>query len=262
MTIAELKAKGPYVSYSQLSCWMNCSLLFFFRYVQRLEPECHFVNLALGSSIHSAIQAYLERRRAGDILSPEGMMEVFKEAYEKQEEREIRYDKLNRDEVVSLGQNMLQAFWDKYLDLDMTPVAIEQPFRIPLGDGMPDLFGIIDAIFEGKDSTTPTIITDFKTAARKKADSSLEDLQLSLYHIASKSLGYDPKRIILTQDVILKTKKPEVVRYYMNPIPERRVRKIVSAVVDGINKGVYFPNNQSFFCGTCGYSKACSDWGK
>ena len=90
------------------------------------------------------------------------------------------------------------------------------------------------------------------------------NFQLTLYQIATKTNGYSDREILLRFDCLIKTKTPKFEQYYTtrSDLDEQRAARKIAEVWNGIEKGVFIPNDGSsnWKCKGCAYKKACDDW--
>ena len=76
---------------------------------------------------------------------------------------------------------------------------------------------------------------------------------------------YDPKWLISKRpltDTLIKTKKPKFEQYYTvrSEIDEKRLVRKIHKVWEGINRGVFIPNDTSWKCPNCQYRQHCDEW--
>ena len=84
----------------------------------------------------------------------------------------------------------------------------------------------------------------------------------TIYQIAAKNNGFGDREILLKFDTLIKTKTPRFESYWTtrSDTDERRIITKVRQVWDGISKGVFVPNDQSWRCKNCSYKKACDEF--
>ena len=142
-----------------------------------------------------------------------------------------------------------------------TSFGIEQPFAFHLA-GLPiPIIGVFDLVIE--DEAGVITIVDHKTCAKTYSDRDIDDsFQLTVYHMAAKANGHTGGDVLLRFDCLVKTKQPKFIQYYTSRASEdaERARRKILAVWDGIQKGVYIPNDLSWRCAGCGFARRCKDW--
>jgi putative RecB family exonuclease len=80
--------------------------------------------------------------------------------------------------------------------------------------------------------------------------------------MGARANGFNDREVLLRFDCLIKTKIPKFEQYYStrSSIEEMKALRKILAVYDGIQKGVYIPNDLSWKCGGCAYKKACEAW--
>jgi len=107
------------------------------------------------------------------------------------------------------------------------------------------------------------IVTDFKNGARNFSAGEIDqNMQMTVYDLAVRSNGYSDWDILLRLDCLIKTKTPKFDQHYSirTEYDRKRLIKKFQNVWEGINKGVFIPNDTSWKCKGCAYKSACQDW--
>ena len=123
------------------------------------------------------------------------------------------------------------------------------------------IIGATDLIEE--DDSGTIIITDWKTSARAYGIDEVDrNQQLTCYQLAAKANGFNHREIVLKFDTLIKTKKPKFEQYYTvrTGIDEKRLIRKIKKVWEGIEKGVFVPNDTSWKCPSCHYRRHCDEW--
>ena len=68
-------------SYSQLNTYLMCPLRYRLQYVELIPPAFTTSALVFGSSIHEAVGAFHHQHLLGDILRPDQMLDVYRQAW-------------------------------------------------------------------------------------------------------------------------------------------------------------------------------------
>lgn len=256
MTMDEIK-KGPHISFSQVNTYLMCPLKYRFCYRERLPMPFLPSTLVTGSAMHETIATYYQSHLEGNVIAPDDMIKIFQQYWAAEEEKsEIRFNGRDRDSTFGMAEKLIQVFHEKASPQNV--IAIEEPFRMPIGDSCPDLVGVVDLI---ESDGASIVIVDLKTASKRKSDQELlSDLQMTAYSLGVTNLGYD-KNVLLRFDVLLKQKTPDLVKQYTTRSDNDRERlvKLIKAVWAGIEKEVFYPNH-SFMCSSCPYGEPCSEW--
>jgi putative RecB family exonuclease len=251
---------NPHLSYSQINTYLMCPLKYKFQYIDLIPPAFTSSALVFGSAIHEAVGAFYQSVLEGDYLTVSQVHDVYQQIWESQDkEKEIRF--FNGDSGESLSkkaQSMLSVFVEQF-DPSMQILGVEEPFSVEINEGIPPLVGWIDSVELSFDGTVT--IVDLKTASKRYSEQNVRsNLQLTCYSLGAQSLGFNGA----TQyrlDVLLKTLKPELVRYETDRSEADRARivKMIKAVWEGITKGIFFPK-EDWQCGQCAYGKMCREW--
>ena len=261
MDIIEMR-KEPHLSASGISDYLTCGFLYKLRRIDKVKPEFTSDALVFGSTIHATLAKFHEHKLIGEKLSLNDLLAVFKTHWEKAAKvrEDIRYDP-GKDfkTLLGEGQALLTTYYRNLVQDEFKVIAIEQPFRFTVGN-VP-VIGVTDLIEEDESGTV--IITDFKTTSRAySADEIDSNMQLSIYYLGARANGYHDRHILLRIDSLIKTKTPKFQQYYTSrcELDERRVTKKILAVWDGIQKGVFIPNDGNWKCKGCEYKSHCDDF--
>lgn len=266
--VLETYRKEAHVSQSQLTTFMLCPLKYRFAYVDRLKPAFVPAALAFGSALHGAIATYFRVLKEGKEKLPLGMLqEEFQCLWrEKVDGEPVHFRGTSGPkEMEELGLRMLEVFHKEAGESDV--VAVEEPFSVPILDPAtgetlePALVGIFDLV--ERDDSGAVVIVDFKTASRKYTDFQVENsLQLALYAYAATFNGLtDGDDVLLRFDVLIKTKSPQLQRYYLarDGGDHRRAFRALREVLRAIEAGAFFPNPGPH-CLDCPFQKPCQKW--
>ncbi|QDU59570.1 PD-(D/E)XK nuclease superfamily protein [Planctomycetes bacterium Pan216] len=253
-----------YVSWSAINTYRQCSLRYYFKYIEGLPEETVSSSLVFGAAIHACFEHHFNELMAGSS-SPglDDLLEAFWGAWrDRNEEAEIVFAKNEDLEAVrKLALRVLSAFKQSDLANPLgTIIGIEEELRGALLPGVPDLLARVDLLTETSDSL---IVTDFKTAKSRWSTHQAEDAgeQLLLYSELAKELA-PGKRLRLAFAVITKTTKPVAERCPVSIDADRltRTRRIVERVWKAIEAGHFFPSPSPIACGSCPYRAPCRRW--
>ncbi len=246
-----------HLSYSQVSCYLSCSLQYRFKYIDKLEPAFKSSALAFGSAIHEAAAAYHQSRLEGDPLRADQLVDVYRDEWRRA--GQVKYfNGDNENTLTEKARQMLTVFHDS-VDLSSRIIAIEEFFELPLG-GLPLFQGYIDLIEQSPEGDVTLV--DLKTASKKYSTNAVEsNMQLTAYALATESMGFNPDELKFRLDVLLKTKEAGLVRYETSRTPDDRYRfiKLLYSVWNGIQQEVFFPRHD-WGCVQCAWTRQCKDW--
>jgi putative RecB family exonuclease len=255
-----------HISYTQISTYMNCSLKYFYQYIEQIEWPFKPEGLIFGSAIHKALEHfYLGRQEGRDVPVPE-MMAIFDACWEKEESSNtIRFKNGNTaDKLHSTAEGMLSTFKKTVQPGEV--LSVEQSFKVELVDpdtkeslGVP-LVGRIDLIEKLDDGTIAVV--DQKTAARAYDNDRVEnDLQLTAYAYVMAKEGHDLDNVSLRFDVLMKNGSYKLLSYKTTRTMDdlARLFKIARSVTRGVEAGAFYPS-KSWMCNGCPYAEQCAKW--
>ena len=256
MDLHEMR-KMPHLSASAISDYLTCGYLFKLRRIDKVEAEYTSDALELGGVVHEVLAEYHESRKEGKKLTKKKLLSLFaarwKEAAKEDENIEYAEGK-DFKTLLAEGKAILSAYHDGHDD-QYKVVGIEQPVSFMINDIL--MVGVVDLIEEDESGTI--VITDFKTSGRAYSQDEVDgNMQLTIYQMALKSDGCD-QEILLKLDCLIKTKQPKFETYYTyrDEISERRLIKKAMMVWEGIQKGVFIPNDGNWKCKNCEYVSYC-----
>ncbi len=249
--------EARHLSYSQINCYMTCPLRYNFQYVEQIPPAFTSAPLAFGSAIHEAVAAFYQSHLEGDILRLDQMLDVYRDVWQHKED--IRF--FNGDDEISLlikAEQLLGVFHESF-EPSTRVLGVEEFFEFSI-NGLPPFQGYIDLIEQSLSGDIS--IVDLKTASKKLTNANVQNnLQLTAYSLGARALGFEPEDLKLRLDVLLKTTKPDLVRYETTRTEEDRLRfvRLVQGVWRGIEAGAWLPR-QDWHCQQCAFSGPCAEW--
>lgn len=271
-TLEQLTNGELHISHSQISCYQNCSLKYFFRYVEGRKAESVNVSLPFGSAIHTALATYYRGIKNGHVESLEVISDCFTTAFTldvEASELPIIYNKTTPDKesLIAIGTRMIEAYYKSIDPNKYEVVEVELPLAASLynPDRKPTdykLVGVINLLLRNKSGDL--IVVDFKTASKSMSQEAVnQNEQLTSYSyllIVNKYIA-PTASVECRFDVILKTKEPKLqqITTTRNKADRKRFAKVASVVLSGISNRVFMPV-QSWLCSSCEYMNACRDW--
>ena len=263
MILSDLR-KTEHLSASSIGTYVECSLLYKFSKIDKLPIEQKSDSLEFGSSIHAVLEQYYQEKLIGERLLLKDIHEIFEKVWKQREEdkTDIQYTKGHDfQSLLMLGKDLLTVWYQKLNSDNYTILGVEEAFSFHLPGIELPFIGSLDLLEEDEAGTI--IITDHKTSSRAYSASEVDqNQQLTLYQLALKSLGYADREILLKFDTLIKKKNPAFEQYWTtrSEIDEiRLVRKFVK-VWEGIQAGIFIPNDTSWKCSNCLHKAACDDW--
>lgn len=265
MVLSELR-KTEHLSSSSIGTYVDCSLMYKFSKIDKIPMEYVSDALVFGTAIHQTLEKFYQEKMVGENLLLKDIHSIFNDTWTRiaEDDDQIQYTKGHDfKSLCMLGRDLLSTWFSKKPDDNYNIIGIEKCFSLHL-PGIPIHFiGAIDLVEEDEAGTI--IITDFKTAGRKySTDEVDQNEQLTLYQLAIKEMGYGNREILLKFDTLIKTKKPRFEQYWTtrSELDEHRLIQKSNQVWDGIQKGVFIPNNgpMNWRCKHCSYKNACENW--
>ena len=265
MTISELR-KQPHFSTSAISDYISCGLHYKFGKIDKIKSEIISEALVFGTTIHKVLEMFYLEKMEGVKMPLSEMLNHFEEQWKKAAEgnSKIKFKEgKSYKSVMEEGKRLLTVYFENLPDEDIFQVlCIEQPFSFNIPGIDVPFIGCIDLIEEDEESGT-VIISDFKTSSKSYSVGDADkSLQLTLYGMAVKSWGYSDREILLRFDVLVKTKVPKFEQYFTvrSKNDEIKAVKLIQTAWEGIQKGIFIPNDTSWKCAFCEFKKQCNDW--
>lgn len=262
-TIQDLRKK-PHLSVSGINDYVECSLLYKLGRVDRVAPEYVSDALLFGKCIHKVLEKFYINKRTGRETPLAYLLEQFTNFWlkAKEDNENIQFKEGESFEtLLQKGRGILTVYYKELPADNFKVVATELPFSFAL-DGLDvPVIGVMDLVEE--DDGGNIIITDWKTSSRAYSkDEVKKSFQLTVYQIAARQNGFADLEILLKFDCLIKTRKPKFEQYYTirTEQDEQRAVKKILHVWDGIQKGVFIPNDTSWKCGYCAFKDHCDKW--
>ena len=263
MVLSELR-KTEHLSASSIGTYVECSLMYKFSKIDHIPMEQKSDAMEFGSAIHNTLEQYYQEKMIGEKLLLKDIHEIFEKIWKNRAEDkiDIQFNKGHDfKSMLMMGKDLLTVWYNKLPDDNYTIIGIEEAFSFYI-PGIPIPFiGGMDLIEE--DSSGTIIITDHKTSGKAYSIADVDqNQQLTLYQLAMKSMGYHDREILLKFDTLIKTKIPKFEQYWTtrSELDEHRLIRKSVQVWEGIQKGVFIPNDTSWKCKNCSYKVACDSW--
>ncbi len=164
------------LSYSQISTYLDCPLLYKFQYIDRLprKPKSYF---SFGSTLHRCTQFfYKDQRKTPPTLKE--LLDFFERTWTSAGYTSVEMEEEDR----RVGRDILTRFWEIHSDGFQPAMATEHWFAIEV-EGI-RLRGYIDKVEVSQQGGL--IIIDYKTGKEGLSHSDVEEsLQMSLYQLGA-----------------------------------------------------------------------------
>jgi len=168
-------------SHTSMSSWRRCKVQFSWKYKQNFTPSTS-PGQRIGSVGHSAVAEYY---RTGSE----------EKAYEAASRKLLEYEQLDEEDYPDdwdiIGNVLFRYFKQSKLMDDFIVKEVEKEFKLQFGDE--ELIGFIDAVVEKRGGIYLMEHKFVKQASLKQVSL---DPQISIYMLAAKVLGLQPRGII------------------------------------------------------------------
>jgi hypothetical protein len=245
------------VSASRLTCWLQCRLKFFFRYVQQISkpktPALH-----VGSVVHLVLQAWNMARWRKQAFELERFKEVF-EAGWKDQPPGINWEGEEAGEKNTAWVVLEMYFSSTPIKANEMPEAVEVPMETDLcKHGLPTLIGVLDLVRAGGR------IVDFKSTGKTPDPEDAahqNETQMSCYSVLYReATGHKESGRELHH--LIKTKTPKLVVTELGQMTDTqqvRLFRMMESYVHGLAKKDFVPS-LGFQCAGCEFFDHCRSW--
>lgn len=252
-----------FLSYSQIETFRTCPLHYKLRYIFKV-PTPPSAPLSFGSSIHDTLKDFYLEVKGGKKPSEKFLFETLAKNWM----REGFTSKTHEQKFFERAKEYLSSYLKTEFSPKKLPVALEQPFIIPLSSpsvrsGRPlKVGGKIDRVDDtGKGQIE---IIDYKTGANVPTQRDVDhDLQLTFYALAATSIpeipfGKKPEDVVLTLYYFDNQRKISTIRTKKQL--DEATNEIFS-IREEIEKSDFKCSNHIFCQNNCEYSLFCRDSG-
>ena len=260
-SLSEIRSSCEHYSISAINTYINCSLQYSFKYVEKLKPSHTSICLPFGTAYHTARAFIANAKFAKQTITQAETIAIFADAFKAgvAQTENLKAEEGEAQALEETGMRMISALL-KSIDPNEIIIETNKAFIVPVEGVEFPFIGELDILSRNQENGKLRII-DAKTAARKwPEEKAHKDLQASGYCMAFKA-EYDtiPE---FRFEVCTKTKNPEVqiLDTYRTERDIAKFANIVRAVDHGIKSKVFVPNCSSFFCSDCPFKQHCENW--
>lgn len=262
LSIAPAPKVRDYVSWSAINTYLQCPLRYRFRYIDQLPEEFLNSTLVFGQAIHASLEAYFRQKLTSrDGLGLDGLIAAYQAHWATVDLATVRFG--SQEDLAGLA-SLAERMLIKFLSHDLARpqgaiIGIEEEWRSPLIDGMPDLLARLDLVVDDHEEL---VVTDFKTSRSRWSANDVEMAagQVLLYGEMLRQHFDRPVRLQFA--VLTKTKQPELTLHSVAMNPERVARQqaMIRRVWRSIQGGHFYPHPSAMNCPTCPFQAACREW--
>ncbi len=186
------KLKIDYLSFSQIETFETCPMHYKLRYILKV-PTKPSASQSFGTAMHAALKDFYSEILNSKFQIPNSKNTNEKLIFELLEKNWIKEgysSKKHETEFFNKGKLYLSGFIKTGFDPKNLPIALEQPFVIPLGKDL-KIGGKVDRVDTFSDGSIEII--DYKTGATIPSQSEVDkNLQLSFYALAATKIQEPP----------------------------------------------------------------------
>ena len=240
-----------YLSYSQIETFKTCPLHYKLRYLLNI-PTPPSAAMSFGTSLHGALKEFYELVKVGKKPTRNLLLKCLQRNWL----NEGYKSKSHEQKMLAHGEGYLAEFLKSEFDAKRLPMALEQSFTVPVGQGL-KVGGRIDRIDRLRGGKIEII--DYKTGANVPTQKEVDhDLQLTFYalaatSIAEKPFGVKPQEVKLTLYYFDTATKISTIR---SAEQLKAAKGEILAIRAEIEKSDFTCSNH-FFCQNCEYKIFC-----
>lgn len=245
------------VSASRMTCWLQCRLKFFFRYIKQITkpptPALH-----VGSVVHLVLQNWNMSRWKKHVFE----IERFKNLFDKNWAEQPANIDWNNEETAqkNTAWGLLETYFaETPIRANEMPEAVEVPIDADLSKhGLPTLIGVLDLVRAGGR------IVDFKTSAKTPTPleaTHLNEVQMSCYSVLYREATGKPEAGRELHHLV-KTKQPKLVITNLEPMKSSeqvRLFRLADSYQEGLAREDFVPS-PGFQCAGCEFLNECRAW--
>lgn len=241
-----------YLSYSQIETFNTCPLHYKLKYIYKL-PTPPSASQSFGMAMHTTLKDFFEE--VGSGLKPSD--KLLYDLLDKNWVKEGYKSKSHEKEFFNKGKLYLAGFLKNGFNPKILPVALEQPFTVPIRTDL-KIGGRVDRVDDLGNNEIE--IVDYKTSATIPTQKDVDrNLQLSFYALAATKIpsvpfGKTPDKIKLSLYYLDEQEKISTTRTAKQL--EEAITEIIK-VRDEIEKSDFKCSGHTFCQNNCEFSLFC-----
>lgn len=267
-----MKYPLSYISYSQLSSFIQCPYSWYETYVLRHRSGNKYTDL--GKVIHEVLEMQGKQLIAEVPYVDKKYIRKYNQLFLDPNQVHRKYF-TDRDEYIQFYKKGITAI-ENYLEVyrDSKPLFVEKKFNVQLVDGTPNCLGFIDRIDGEKDDPAEWTVTDYKSGSSPKSKDFLrKDFQLAIYAQAIyKEYGTYPRVLAYYHPVINKFQRAVHLgdgfyEYQGQRAPSvtfvvaekmQQVKETVEAISEAYKTGIFPKWTDNWSCKNCFHLERCN----
>lgn len=247
-----------YLSYSQINTFQTCPLHYKLRYIFKV-PTPQTASQSFGTSIHSTLKDFYNLVLSGKRPTEKLIFECLENSWVKEGFKTKKHERKFYDK----GKLYLAGFLKEGFDPKNLPIALEQPFTIPLKLDAKNvkslkIGGVIDRVDVFPDGSIE--IVDYKTGANIPSQREVDkNLQLSFYGIAATEIPEIPfnKKADQIKLSLYYLDEQEKITTYRTQEDLEKAKIEIFKVRDEIEKSDFVCSG-NYLCRDCEYKLLCN----
>ena len=232
------------LSASAIETYERCAMKYLFQYGWRVRSGPS-AQMTFGNVVHTTIREFVAESRKRTLPSLEELLTI----YEREWKSAGFPDPYQEQEYRKAGREQLEALHRRFAAQKPDVLYQEKPFELLLEDDLV-VTGRIDQVnrLDGRHVE----IVDYKTGKVRTADKAADDMQLSIYALASREVfDLEPERLIFHYLI-----SDETVACARDPKTLERAKETIAQIADQIRAGE-FPARPGRNCGYCDFRPLC-----
>lgn len=259
------------VSIEEIFDYLQCPLRHHMRHERKIEvvTKDAVQGIAYKEAFHQTLYFYYHSMQQGRIPTLKQMYEKFAKLWHEKSElpmegvlvedlaQSTREARIRKEKYLHNGYKLIQKFYATERKKEQTPIAVNHPYRIAVGDIV--VTGSFELVRERVDKERPTRfieVVDFRTSMRKPEGFFLRhDLHATFMHYAFLSVfGKQPDYFVLDY-----VGAGEEVAFERSANDYKRMMAALKGAVNGMSHGDVYPR-QGIHCKQCPVRDACDRW--
>ncbi len=233
------------LSASAIETYERCAMKYLFHYVWRI-PSGPSAQMTFGNVMHTTIREFVAASRKLARLRLDELLAI----YEREWKSAGFPDRYQEEEYRKAGREQLEVFHRNFAAQAPDVLHQEKSFELPLDHDVV-VTGRIDQVnrLEGRSVE----IVDYKTGRVRSAESTADNVQLSIYALAaSEVFELEPERLIFHY-----LTNGERVTCARDGKALERAKQRIWSVAGQIRAGEFSPNPQKKACNYCHFKPLC-----
>jgi putative RecB family exonuclease len=245
-------------SHSRITSFLNCPMLYRYRYIDRIKRDVQSVEAFMGKMVHEVLQTLYDdlprARAAGAGHYGEAFSALWRQGWT--DSIRIVRDGMTAGDYQAIGRRCVESFFARHHPFEGGEVVgceVKVEFALD-PDGRYRMLGYVDRIDRAGGVLE---IHDYKTGALPRAGSLERDRQLALYEIALRQRWPETTEVRHVWHYLAHDKE-FVLRRAAEELDRTRMGTI--RAIQRIEATTHFPARPGPLCSWCEYRDICPAW--